>query len=231
MTATLPQPARARERWPRSKRAAKLPQIGGRHERSFTARGDSGVDGDRRGRRQRPRRRLAAEDRHLDRALSGRRRFGRLRAARRRRHGRQARPADGDRQQERRRRHRGHRRGGARAGRRLHVAAGRHRPHLCAADLSQCRLRFPARLRADQRGRPRALRAGGQPGQAQCLDAGRVHRRGQEAARRHRYRLGRRRHRDAPRHRPVRSARRGEAQPCALSRRRAHAAGPAGRAR
>ena len=149
------------------------------------------------------------QDRHLDRALSGRRRLGHLRAARRRRHGRPARPADGDRQQERRRRHRRHRRGGARAGRRLHVAAGRHRPHLCADDLSQCRLRFRcATSRRSARSpacptcwwstRPGSMSrrwpsfiaaAKKQPGAIDIGSAGA-------------------RHRDAPRHRPVRSARR-----------------------
>ena len=76
--------------------------------------------------------------------------------------------------------------------------------------------------------RPAALCAGGQSRQARCRHPGSLHRRGEERARRHRYRLDRARHHDSPRDRPVRSARGGAIQPCAVSRRRAHAAGFAG---
>ncbi len=65
------------------------------------------------------------------------------------------------------------------------------------------------------------------PAKLRRRDAHRLHRGGEEGARQHRRRLGRPRYRHASRDRPVRGEDGHQAEPRALSRRRADAAGPA----
>ena len=97
------------------------------------------------------------------RALPGRRRHRRLRAAADRGADQEPGQAVHHRQQGRRRRHARRRRGGARRARRLHAVHGRGAPRDRAVDVPEARLQHRDRLRAHRPGLERAAGDRGQP--------------------------------------------------------------------